>query len=850
MAEELFVAREGDLAVLNQHWEAVKAGQSRVLRLQAPFGGGRRALVGQFLNQVSGGTDDAIVWRAICLDHENGIQWLVRMYGALIASLTNDPLRRGKMEMVLNAQLPSQPKRVQGWFQAFISAMKEAKPDREKGSIQLKLPQDNPLIGLVEVVAALSRKVPVVLELQNPHVVYSLALAQLVEGLMTEAREKGGKIFIVMHDEASNEENQSLWPMPLVDLYQRRGGDMVEHAIAPWGESETARYLTSKGASTQNAARIAEIAGGRPGFIAELVEILEERGELEGDLSATTFGSLVPLTVDEDELDLPEAPAKEGERQHAGPGDVDRVVFLAALLGQAFPSGLVADMGGFDRDSIDDLVDAMEDTFEEVQFSQELGTWIYKFKRGSWREGVLERNANEESNELALRVGQFMERFLMPRGYGFIVKTARVYAEHKAYGRANVLRSIALTNDAPDVWGLAYDFTRYFDEVAWPDPMVRTIYLNLVDRMVGGGALQTAEQVHQAATAWAADKNDAELSAWLLFAGSRLDLRRGDLYRARDRGRDAKAKYEAMNNAQRVAEIECHLAAVELQDGNTNAATSHIERALQVGQFELPDGKRAVQPNIAAQAEQIRGVVARQGGKLEEAANHFRQANEIAGQAGMGPLALEAGLSFGEALLAGRQVEQAREVLQRVVQIAQQLQNPIAERSACELAAQAEGALRNYEAAIQLAGRTLQLSQALKFEQVLPIDLYNLGFFNYALNKPTEALTFFRQASQRIGAVGNHPVVKELYYFHGLAALRTGELDEAKRSLNAGLKPARDAKDWSKVVSAMGEIAGIEHKQGNVDSAKRVFNEAMDLANAQNLKEQRKSLRKRFDGVL
>ena len=34
-------------------------------------------------------------------------------------------------------------------------------------------------------------------------------------------------------------------------------------------------------------------------------------------------------------------------------------------------------------DSIDDLFDAMEDTFEEVQFSQELGTWLYKFKRGS-----------------------------------------------------------------------------------------------------------------------------------------------------------------------------------------------------------------------------------------------------------------------------------------------------------------------------------------------------------------------------------------------------------------------------------------------------------------------------------
>ena len=53
--------------------------------------------------------------------------------------------------MVLNSQLPAQPARVQTWYQQFIAAMKESKTDKETGQIQLRMPQDNPLIGLVEV---------------------------------------------------------------------------------------------------------------------------------------------------------------------------------------------------------------------------------------------------------------------------------------------------------------------------------------------------------------------------------------------------------------------------------------------------------------------------------------------------------------------------------------------------------------------------------------------------------------------------------------------------------------------------------------------------------------------------
>jgi len=844
-----FVARESDIAVLSNAWEKARTGTPATIRLAAPFGGGRRAVANAFFRKLAADEPDTVAWRVNCVDQENGLQWLVRMYGSFVATLSADVLRRGKVEMVLNAQLPSQPKRVQTWYQQFIAGLKEAKTDAESGQVQLRIPEDNPLIGLVEITSAIAGKMPMVLEIQHPYSVNSLALAMFLEALHLEARERKLMLMIVLYDEPESDISKAAHPMPLLDVYSRNADTIAYHEIAPWGAEEAQKYLDSKGVKS-DAARIAEIVHGRPGFIAELIEILEETGQLDADLSGVTLPSLLPMNIDEDELEAPEGEPAEGERKHATAEDASRVAFLAALLGTAFPSNLVADMGGFDRDSVDDMLDAMGDLFEEVQFSQELQTWIYRFKRGSWREAVIELNDNDEGHDLARRVGLFMERYLVPRGYGFIVKTARVYAEHQAYNRAAGMRALALSNDNPDIWGLSFDLTRYFDEIAWPKELLRTIYMNLMDRMVSTGNLQVADKVHGEISAWATENEERELTAWLLYAGSRLDTRRKDLFRARDRAGDALKLYEALENPARMAEVCNHIAQIELQDGNPNAALEQVNKAVELGQVEGPDGQKGIIPGIFATAEQIRGSVLRRSGKVAESAEHFKRANEVAGQAGIGPLALESGLAFGEALLASGKVREARDVLERVLQIARGLRNPTRERNAAELLAQAEGALQHYDKALPLAQRVLELTHALKFEQALPVDLYNLGFFHFVNKKPSEALTFFKQSEARIAGLGpSHPVVKELHYFKGLAHMQVGQLDAAKLSLQAGLKPAQEAKDWRKTCSALENLATIEVQQGNSAQAKKFLSDALGFAKSADLREERKSLKKKLDAI-
>ena len=844
----LFVARESDVTDIKNIWSEAHKGNAQLVRLQAPFGGGRRALLGEVFRQITDTEEDAVIWRVNCVEQENGLQWLVRMYGSLLATLTSDILQRGRAEMALNAQLPSQPKRVQGWYQEFISSLKESKPDKATGQIQLRMPRDNPFLGLIEVVAGLSRRLPFCLEIQNPNIVHSVALAQFVEALSIEASQTDCRLMIILHDEPESDRTKALFPAPLLDFYARRQENIQVHSLAEWGEEETAAYLASRELDGP-AKRIVEIANGRPGFVAELVDICVEQELLGTDLKDVSLYSLVPMDVDTDELEEPEAPAKEGERKHATAEDAATVAHLAALLGQAFPSGIVADMGGYDRESVDDLLDAMGGLFSEVQFNKELGTWIYKFNRGSWREGILEHHRTDEGADLARRAGMFMERFLVPRGAAFISKTARVYAENGAGNRALMLRSMLLAQDASDVWGLCYDTVKYFDEVEWPDPLLRTLYMNLLENLVGSGPIEAAEKVHQEATTWATEREDREMTAWLLFNGSRLDARRQDFYRARDRGNDALKLYTALENKQRCAEIYNHLGAIELQDGKPEEAMQQIQKAVEVGQVEGPEGQKALTPNVFAHSEQIRGTIARRSGDPKQAAQHFRNANEAAGRAGLAMLALDSGLGFGEALLAGGEVEQAQDALARVAEIARQVKNPMRERNACELAAQAHGARREWPKAIEYASRTLQLTQSLKFNRALPIDLHNMGFFLLASGKVKEAAPFLAQAEGNMASMGEHPVVKECLYFSGMARIQTGDIDGAKTSFTNAIPHLENHKDWPKYVAAMSNLAAISQQGGDSDTAKKLLGQAMVKAESEGLKTEKKEIKKRLDAL-
>jgi tetratricopeptide (TPR) repeat protein len=289
----------------------------------------------------------------------------------------------------------------------------------------------------------------------------------------------------------------------------------------------------------------------------------------------------------------------------------------------------------------------------------------------------------------------------------------------------------------------------------------------------------------------------------------------------------------------KIAELQNHLAMIELADGKPEEALKAADAAESAADVAV----------VKANAEYVRGLVAkRDKGTIKEAIEHFRKANEIAGSVGQGPLALEAGLQLGECLLVSGQTKAATDVLARVGQIAQALQDPVKERAAAALLGQGHATLKNFEQAVQYGERALTLTRSLKFTQLEPIDLYNLGFFNLMLGRSKEAVKLFQES--RKGANAANPAFqKELLYNLATALMKENDVAAAEDVFKDAVGAAEASNDFRKLASAHQQLAVLADKRGDKDAARTEVDAALAAADEGKLKDARKAIKKQAQSM-
>ena len=212
--------------------------------------------------------------------------------------------------MALNSQIPNQPKRVQGWYQSFIEGLRKAAPAAD-GKVQVNLPKDNPLIGLVEIATGIARKFPVILDINGLHNSHSVGLMAFLESLFREAKQ-GGRLLSILSMEPIDENAKKL-DEPAHATVVLTAAATPTHGIemTPWTGAEVGKYLSSRNLES-NAEKIADIATGRPGFVAELVDYLKENEQLGSDIERPHTRNLVDLSHQNRNSKCPkEPPAKK-----------------------------------------------------------------------------------------------------------------------------------------------------------------------------------------------------------------------------------------------------------------------------------------------------------------------------------------------------------------------------------------------------------------------------------------------------------------------------------------------------------------------------------------------------------
>ena len=838
--QELYVARSDDFEVLHRTWNKANE-QSTVMLLTGVLGSGKRALVGQLARKLTQEENSYLILRPNFSDEEDGQGALFKLYTTLFSAIHGQKGFRSTLEMNLNLQLNQYLKRTQDWIRMFLDALKSGAPKEDSNEFQVSVPRDNPYLAFVEIVHAISEKTPILLDLQNIHNIQSLPFFVMLEAFLARSGSATHKLLTIIHT-VPMEENESWVALPLQEIIKRRE-DLPHLSMQSWDVEHTQKYLKSRGSETNIAEKLVEITSGRPGFIAELADWAANDSDFAERLPGSTLENIVSFSPSEDiseDSDEEEQTTSKNQRKKCTYADAENIAYLGALLGMSFPSGLVADMGNFDRNSVDDLLDASEHLYKELQHSKPLNTWVYQFQKAIYREAILAKRTSDQDKTIAANVGLALERNLISHGFGYLSKALQIYARSAAPQRAGLLRNMAMNADGPDLWFFARDIIANHPQHAWPDAMIRTTLIRLCDVMSQTGKVEDSEKIIQESLKWAGSKEDTATRALVLLSGAKLDRRRQDHYRARDRAKEALNIFRSIDNSQQLqGNCLTQMALIELQDKKYNAAMDCVRQAEKIAPI----------PPIQAYCRFVEGSINAEGRKFDQAAKKFEEANQLAGQAGDAGLAIDSGIKLGQVLLASGATAKAADVLKQVATIAQQAKAPAQERACTALLAQAHGNEKNFEAALAAANRTLELTKGLGFTSLESVDTYNVGLFNLMLQRQTEAVALFKVAREKLPAQNNPGFLKELLFSLGMTQLQIGEKQAGEQNLRESLAPAAAAKDWGKVMGAHQQIAELARGRGDNDDAVKHLNQAIKVAEQTKNSEMRKRLKDHLKNI-
>ena len=328
-------------------------------------------------------------------------------------------------------------------------------------------------------------------------------------------------------------------------------------------------------------------------------------------------------------------------------------------------------------------------------------------------------------------------------------------------------------------------------------------------------------------------KQFTALEAQLRMMGSKVDRRRQDLYRARDRSLAAQKIFQSINENVALADSIAQQGLLEFLDGNNSRATDLVQQAEKISDL----------PPIKALVAFVRGSISQKEKKLTDALQQFQLSNQFAGQSQNGPLALDAGMKMAECLLQSNEPAKATDILRQTAQMAQQLKVPVQERACADMLAKANASMQNFEAALQAATRVLQLTQQLGFVKFEAADLYNVGLFTFMLKRHGEAASILRQAKEKLPGNAQPAFEKEVLFTLAMAQLQIGETSAAQSNLRNAIPKAEQSKDWNKVVVGYQQLAQIAAGSGNVDAARGELERALKVAENLNNSEMRKKIK-------
>lgn len=815
----------------------------RTALLAGEPGSGRGALVGQLKDQAR---DRLFLrWRFVSVD--DGVASLLRLTAGCAGALSQGgEVAREAVSRLRTGLAEDDDERRSAWIGAFLDSIEGAQRT-EEGGIQLQLPRDNPYWGLMEFLLALAGTVPVVLEMQQINAVTSPAFWIWFATLRREIARRELPVLWIFStiDSPFGEQSDDPLPTPSGLLHAALTGAVdATVPLPPLEAGDVAslmeeRYQPNRFPEELPGVLVAQ-TGGNLAHLEDLLNLLEgeeivvwdeaEGFQLDGPLERVHLDELVPDAVpepgdqDDGEMD-PEARAALARS----------VLEVAALEGAVFTAGVIADTLGVERDTVDDLLDALPLLVEEARFQQAVQSWTYRFLRPVYREHFLSRPGSGPSPQARKMARALLDRYV-PASSAYIPLAASLFGEIGQERQARNLLALAMGTDRLDLSRAAQEVVGLRGREDLPENLLRLLYAEPAERAVNGANAQLAGELIGALERWADDSGDASLTGYGKLLRSRLAMRERDLPAAVGH---AEAALESFgDDPVRRGETLNQLAMLAIHQRDPKAARRYVEQA----------GKASTIPPVKATSLFVRGILRRGERKASGAAESFGEAARLAMTAGNPLLSLEARLNQGEMMMVAGRGKTALDPLRQARELATAMRVKPLERSATTLLAQAEAANGDPKEAFDLARDALALGQELNMTAYLAADHYHCGVFGLAAGD-TAAGRVHLDASVKALGDGDSPLAKEVFFHLGQLQLVEGTLGDARESLTRSREVAQAVNDPTRAARALQALGMVEEKSGEIDRAKELYREAMEEMTSPALQKEREAIRRHLGEI-
>ncbi len=549
-------------------------------------------------------------------------------------------------------------------------------------------------------------------------------------------------------------------------------------SLAPLSDDETARLvhalLERSVLAAEVQAMLLERAGGNPLYAEEFARMAGERGRRDLELPSSVQGIIAARL---DALD-----------------EADKILLQdASVLGKVFWSGALAAIGDRDRNDVERRLHALE--------RRELAR----------RE---RRSSVAGENEYAFR-----HVLVRDVAYASIPRAARADRHRRA---AEWIESLGRPDDHGDLLAHHYLSAIELARAAGTDPGTFTAAASLALRRAGDRALAlhavgNAARFYQEALAIGVDESSRPLVLFRLASALHYasDPRRtGALEAARD-------ALVAAGDPETAAEAVLLLAEAAWFDGDSARARDHLAHARELVR-DRPDSPAAVR--VLAQSARSAMLAA----QSEEGLRLGRAALRMAEELGLDDLVPHALIAIGGC----RQNlgdDGGTSDLERAIELAMAANNPVAARAYNNLAAavseqgdleRAEGLWREGKRVADRLGNGI-------VRRFIDGQLFWIDFERGRWDQALEAAEAFIAECE---AGSPHYLHSSALFVRAYIRFARGETEVALAAADEALERARHAGDPQQVLPALAAIVGIRTDLGQLDEARHVAAEMIELS--------------------